>query len=254
MKTTIILLAFCIVLSACSSSNFYQVYKTTSTNGTIDSNKILFEDNNAQITYNLWENGGDAGFQFFNKTSHDITIHLDKSFFILNGIAHDYFKYRTFTKTSSLTSISTYKSNPYSYNSTSGGAMSSTNSTSFIEPNIIIVPPKTSKRISEYTVTSQFLNSCDMLKYPSKRKIKTLTFDQNNSPFTFSNLITYSVLGDTNRLENNFYVTSISNIPENEFFETKPEVICGIRTYNIIRIVKVGGPESFYIRYRFSQK
>ncbi|AMS25696.1 hypothetical protein AEM51_00360 [Bacteroidetes bacterium UKL13-3] len=250
MKKTIILITSSLLLTACSTSTFYQVYKTAPANGIVQSNKILFEDNNAQITYNLWDNGGDVGFLFYNKSTQDITIHLDKSFFVLNGTAYDYFKYRTFTRSSNLTSMTAYRTYPYSYYNTSvGGTISSSNTTSFIEPNVIIVPPKTSRRVSEYVVTSSFLNSCDMLKYPSRKKIKALTFDKNNSPFTFSNLITYSISGDTNRLENNFYVTSISNMPENEVFETKPEIVCDKQTMNMIKIAKIGGPELFYIQY-----
>jgi hypothetical protein len=237
-------------LTACSIPTFYQVYKTTPVNGRLESDKIIFEDDNALITYNLWDNGGNAGFHFFNKSTHDITIHLDKSFFVLNGTAYDYFRYRTFTRTSNLTSMTTYRTYPYGYYNTSvGGAISSSNTTSFTEPNIIIVPPKTSKKISEYVVTTAFLNNCDLPKYPSKKKIKTLTFEKTNSPFTFSNLVTYSISGDTNRLENNFYVTSISNMPESEVFEIKPEVVCGKQTINKVRVNKIGASDAFYVKY-----
>ena len=254
MKKTIIPIIMCILLTACSTSTFYQVYKAAPINGKVQSNKILFEDNNAQIIYNLWENGGDVGFEFYNKSTQDITLHLDKSFFVLNGMTYDYFKYRTFTKSSNVTSMTTYRTYTYNYYNTAlGGSVSSTNTTSFTEPNVLIIPSKTSRRISEYVVTSSFLNSCDMLMYPTKKKIKTLKFDNNNSPFKFSNLITYSLSGDTSRLENTFYVKSISNMPENEVFETKPEILCGEQTINWIRVAKIGGPESFYIEYKYGK-
>jgi len=88
-----------------------------------------------------------------------------------------------------------------------------------------------------------------MLKYPSKKRVKALTFDKSTSPFVFSNLITYSLLGDTIRQENNFYVTSISNMPEKEVFETRADVECGKQTLRIIKVAKISSPEAFYIRY-----
>jgi hypothetical protein len=118
-----------------------------------------------------------------------------------------------------------------------------------MESNLIIVPPRTSKMISEYVITNLFLNTCDMQKYPNRKSIKTLEYDQENSPFNFSNLITYSISGDTNRLETNFYVKSISNLPISEVFEMKTEVVCGRQTAKKVRTIKSNGPETFYIEY-----
>jgi hypothetical protein len=60
----------------------------------------------------LWERGGNIGFIFLNKT--DKTIFLDKAecFFIINGIANDYFQNRTYTKSSSV-GVTTSKGGAY---------------------------------------------------------------------------------------------------------------------------------------------
>jgi hypothetical protein len=121
MKTNTFLVFCCCLFTACTTQTFYQIYKTTPVNGKIESNEIIFEDDNALISYNLWESGGDVGFQFYNKSDIDIIIHLDRSFFVLNGFAYDYYKNRSFTKSANTVSTATYRTYPYGYYNTSVG-------------------------------------------------------------------------------------------------------------------------------------
>ena len=78
---------FTILFASCAvTKNYYQVYKTSLDNGTLTNDKIVFEDKSCSVAYNLWANGGDIGFNIYNKTESDLTVDLTKTFFVLNGI------------------------------------------------------------------------------------------------------------------------------------------------------------------------
>src|SRR5690554_6151828 len=95
-KQFILFVLTIMTLSSCKTT-YYQVYKAVSTEQlTIEQNALVYEDENCEIAYNLWADGGDFGFSFYNKTDHNIYLNLAESFFILNGVAHDYYKDRTF--------------------------------------------------------------------------------------------------------------------------------------------------------------
>lgn len=250
MKTTSLLLLVVLFLTGCSNISFYQLYKAVPENGVVVESSILFEDSLSKISYNLWRKGGDAGFLFYNKSDSDIIIQVDHSFFVLNDVAHDYYQNRSFNKTTSVGTMSTYSPNyPYSI-AASGSAIASGRTVTYVEPTQIIVPPKTSKRISEYLITETFLSSCDQYKYPTRKKIKTLSYSKETSPFVFSNVITYKSQGMEKRLIHKFFVTEISNIPESEFFGFENEVVCGKKTLKDIRVYKHVSPSSFFLIYK----
>lgn len=88
----IILPILTLLFSSCAVTNYYQVYKTNAEYGIIEKNKIVFEDNNCSVYYNLWTEGGNVGFSIYNKTESDLTVYLNKTFYVLNGVAYEYFK------------------------------------------------------------------------------------------------------------------------------------------------------------------
>jgi hypothetical protein len=94
--------ALATLLTACGGvDTYYQVYKTS--NGLQQKESVLtYEDENCIVTYNLWSDGGNVGFNFENKTDKDIYLDLDKCFFILNGEAYNYFRNRTLAKSFTL--------------------------------------------------------------------------------------------------------------------------------------------------------
>jgi hypothetical protein len=263
--SALVLIAF-IFLSVASSvqNNFYQVYETVPENGKLSNNEVVFEDDNCTISYNLWENRGDIGFDIYNKTNDNLILHKDKSFFILNNYAYDYFLNRITSNSSSnsITSSSSYSNqNKYLYNnrftSSSGSSQSSfsSNATAYNEKDQIIIPPKTNKRISEYSIVNSFYSTCDALKFPAIRKIKKLSFDKNNSPFVFYNLIAYETNGKITQTENKFYVSSITNMPESEMVISVNKDKCDdidsqYNSYsNKIFVFKDNYPNRFYYMY-----
>lgn len=171
------------------------------------------------------------GFHFFNKTDSDIFLDLEKSFFVLNGVSYDYFKNRTYS------------------NSTTKGSTS--NSVSTFEKKIICIPSKSSKFINEYNVTESFYLDCDLLKYPTSKQVTSKTYNRIESPFVFSNRITYSI-GDSKdlfRFQNEFYISEITNYPSSEMIGTTNEETCGQKSFNTKSYFKISSADMFYNKY-----
>jgi hypothetical protein len=271
MKTKIksIFTALIAMFFTSCATTFYQVYKAIPSEKMIVSdNSLIYEDVYCKVIYNLWSEGGNVGFVFYNKTDSDIFLNLEKSFFILNGVSYDYYKDRTYTNSisRSATSISSSSSsssvtgmnysdliqtNRLQATSNLGIMGSVANSISFNEKKIISIPSKTSKFIDEYIVTESLYRDCDLLKYPTPRQTKSKTFTRNDSPFVFSNIITYSVSDskDLIRFENEFYVTEISNHVESEMFKHKFDEYCGQKSMKMTKYFKNVSADKFYIKY-----
>jgi|SRR5690554_1049885 len=259
-------------LTSCASSPYYQIYKANPKNSQVKNNNLVYEDENCRVSYNLWEQGGNFGFVFYNKTNTNIYLNLEESFFILNGIAYDYYKNRVFTSSenSATTSVksSTFSNSVTGLNylgllqtnnlqSTSGKGLvaSSGFSTSYNEEKVICIPSKTSKIITEYKITESLFRDCDLYKYPTKSQIKTKTFSEESSPIVFSNRLAYTIEKSENltRFENEFYISEISNYPESEIFEQKYDEYCGKRRVMFRKYFKNVSPDKFYIKYTKGQ-
>lgn len=268
IKSIILLITLALLFTSCKTT-YFQVYKTTPTNNLIKTNnQLVYEDVNCVVTYNLWDDGGDMGFLFHNKSDKEIYLHLDESFFVLNGVAHDYYHDRIFTNSSSseasssktttastsITGINYFnvlQTKSINANNSVGLVSTSGYSTAYREKNVINIPPQASKIISEYNINSALFRDCDLFKYPTKSQIKTKSFGKADSPIVFSNRLAYSVGkdGELMRFENEFYVTEITNYPEEEILESKRREYCGQKSSVISKYFKNDGPDKFYIRY-----
>lgn len=271
MKTTnfILTMFFSIFLFSCTTTSYYQVYKTTPNEKLVLKDKALvYEDENCRISYNLWDDGGNIGFIFYNKTNKNIYLNLDECFFVLNGVSYDYYKNRTVTNSTS-SEISSSKSATVSKAETGinysnliqtnqitainavGRTASSGYSVSFNEKKIICIPFHTSKTITEYKINQSLFRDCDLYKYPTKKLIKTMNFTKSESPLVFSNRISYAVgiMDKFLNLENEFYVSEITNYPENEITETKVDEYCKEKGITSSKYFKIASPDKFYIQY-----
>jgi hypothetical protein len=210
-------------------------------------NLLVYEDQNCRVSYNLWEEGGNIGFRFYNKTNENIYLNLEESFYVLNGMAYNYFKNRTYTNSTSSGAANQQMNNAHPVNIITNQVYS----VSFNEEKIVCIPPKTSKIISEYTINKTLIRDCDLFKYPTKKKIKTKSYTVENSPIIFSNKIAYSVGQSKNliRFENQFYISEITNYPEVELLESKIEEFCGESTGFLNTYLKNSSVDKFYIHY-----
>jgi len=252
---------------SCSPKAFYQVYKVEPVKESLTNNeKMYYEDDNCKISYNMWSNGGNIGFRFYNKTDNDIFIYLNESYFILNDFAYDYYKNRTYTRTegtsssaSSMSSASIAVTGINIYNNIQTNQVQGSNSVSLNssigysvsikEDSIICIPARTSKIISEYSINNYFINSCKILKYPTRNKVDKETFTFEKSPIKFSNRITYKINDNKQQIENSFYISSIANIPKIDFYDYKYDVKCGKKLLTKSKYFTYYKINQFYIKY-----
>jgi hypothetical protein len=275
MKTqNLLFLGFISILfSSCVTTSYYQVYKSAHSDKIkLEESNLVYEDDNCKVLYNLWTEGGDIGFKFYNKTDKNIYLNLEESFFVFNGYANNYFKNRVYTNSSNSGSTVSYganvsksvtgfnyldliQTNQISVSKSSGVISSKGYAVSTNEEKIICIPSKASKIISEYSINESLIRSCDLYKYPSKKQVKTISFQKNESPFVFSNRLTYSVGQNTNpiQFENEFYVMEITNYPEKEFMVLKTEEYCGQKSYAYKNYFNYAAPNKFYIKYSAGQ-
>ena len=191
MKEIIIssaLITFALLLNSCGTLlgtyyDYIQILKTNPVNNhenlSIGNGGILYEDGYCQLFYKFWEDGGNAGFAFYNKTDEIIYLDLSKTFFVKNGIAYDYYNPELFV-------------------------------------SIVAIPPKASKFIKDFSILHSEFVSCELKYYPDQPD--RIVFTEEDSPLTFSNYITFKV-GETSQpqtIENKFYVCEITNYVEQD--------------------------------------
>jgi hypothetical protein len=252
---------------ACSPMLYYQVYNTNFESGKKSNDSIIFSDQNCKLLYCLWDDGGNIGFRFINLSDSNIYLDLGESFFVLNGIAFDYYKNRIFESSTNKSLISSTGFNlsyinlintnsvlnaftPSISNSTKS-TLTQENSVSYIENKIVCIPPKTAKNIAEYYINNTLFRDCDLLKYPKRKEIKTISFNKNNSPFVFSNIIKYYFDNkNTYTIKNNFWVSEITNMPKKEFENNKYKEYCDEKSLTIIHGFKDKRPDNFYLSYK----
>lgn len=212
-------------------------------------NKIVYEDDNCTILYDFWGEFGNAGFLIYNKSSENIYLHLDKCFYINNGFAYDYYKNRIYNQK---VSIGFDESAYNKYNSISLGT-SSTAETSIIENKTICIPPKTTKEITEYEISKVLYLNCD-LNYKVMLEVNnSVSFNQKDSPYVFSNRLVYSI-GESDELhhiKNEFYVSKITNYTSDDITKYVNVKDCANKGTKSVRIIKESGPDKFYIKYEF---
>lgn len=256
-----------LIMSSCATTSFYQVYNVKSVTEKIEkADELVYEDNNCKISYNLWSNGGNIGFNIYNKTDKELSICLNRSNFILNGFAYDYYKNRTFTtsesKSASTTSTATgavavtgvniynnIQTNQVKSSSSANLSSSVGYAVSITEDSIVCIPAKTTKRITEYSINNTLIRNCDLFKYPSKKEVKTKTYSIKQSPIVFSNRITYKIGAKYFNIENEFFVSEITNYPSTEFFESKYEEYCGQKSSTLTRYYRYYDSDKFFMKY-----
>lgn len=256
MKYPLYLCAALLLLSlgSCVAPRYYQEYKVAPGKDiTAGKQELVFENEHVRITYNFWGEGGDAGVLIRNKTSNDLIVQKDECFFILNGMAYDYYRGRILTSSSTTGRSATAVglSGKSGRGKASSAHWSATSEESFQEQREMVIPAGTSKRMAEYSVNSELFRSCDMPRYPSSRKNPSKTFTETNSPFRFANHIVYSVgAGDEQYwVRNDFHVAAITNYNGRAYTKSMEEEFCGSRTGKLVTAFPMAGPDKFYIGY-----
>ena len=267
------LVAAAILTSSCISNSYYQVYKVSSEDKRIsqdNSKYIVYEDDNCKILYNLWGNGGNVGFMFYNKTNDIIFIDLSESFFVKNYSAYDYYRNRTFAERENAEQTSTGSSqitnaaiatsqylltgNASSNKLTVQNTRAKSQSVSYHEKPIICVPPMTHKTIHEYTFMPTLYGDCDFLKksnVPKEGRHKS--FSKGSSPYVLANVISYKVgnkEAKTIRINNEFYVSEITVYKKSSIIDYYDNKHCdGTVRRRIIFRSDIPAADKFYINF-----
>ncbi len=251
-KALLIALVFNI-LTSCVPATFIQIYKATPSSNKLINNedRLMYEDDNCKVLYNLWTEGGNIGFSLYNKTDDDIFINMKESYFILNEMAHNYYKDRVYTdykevKVIPQQSFSFLKAS-YNNNSDIGGLRYSVSQN---EEKVVCVPSKSFKIIEEYNISKSLFRDCDLYKYPTKKQIRVKRFSKVESPFVFSNRIAYHIgmSQDLIKFENEFYISEIGNYPESMLYTLKSVDFCDQN--NKVLMNKAKAADKFYIKYK----
>ena len=241
------LVATAILTSSCvSNSYYYQVYKVSSEDKRIsqdNSKYIVYEDDNCKLLYNLWGNGGNVGFTFYNKTNDIIFIDLSESFFVKNRSAYDYYRNRTFSESEYAERMTTGSSqianaaiatsqylltgNASSNKLTVRNTNAKSESVSYHEKPIICVPPMTHKTIHEYTFMPPLYGDCDFIK-------------KSNVPKDAKAI----------RINNEFYVSGITVYKESSVIESFYEKNCdGMVRWRRMFKSNIPAADRFYINF-----
>lgn len=268
-KITFISLMMIALLTSCVSSYYYQVYRAVPENNlSLQDDYLIYEDNNCRILYNFWDDNGKIYFLFQNKTENTLYLNLGESFFVINGIAHDYFQNRTFSNSDRtiFTSSNSYGSskaytglnyldliqtNKINSSSSLGTSASKEFSTMYAEEKVIAIPHNSSKVISEFMINNSLYRDCDLFKYPTKKQIRTKTFNKDNSPIVFSNRLVYFSEKDQSpiKFENAFYVSEITNYAERDITRFEYEEFCKEKSSTSIKVFNEVSPDKFYLKY-----
>lgn len=97
MKNLFLLTCFVLLMTSCSVKTYYQIVDVKSTNLQKESNNYVYNDGVCKIVYNFWSNGGNAGFSIENLSDDVIYVDLGNTFYIVNGIANDYYLARNYS-------------------------------------------------------------------------------------------------------------------------------------------------------------
>ncbi len=257
-----------IIFNSCSEI-YYQVYKAVPKEQIITKdNSLIYEDENCMLVYDLWLDGGNIGFKFYNKSDRNMYLNMEESFFILNDRAFNYYKNRTYTNGNSIgtTKMSSFGSSrisinnstisPLNINNSSTTFVTGSNNTSiysetYSEEKVICIPGHTFKVIDGYLISSKIFRDCELFLFPQESQILTKKFDISNSPINFGNRITYSFdKSEKNHLiVNEFYVSEITNYPKNKLVIKKYEDRCNEKSFKEVEYFRETSPDRFYIKY-----
>ena len=188
IKLSVWLVGVGTLISSCASPYYYQVAHIKY----VDKG-VIKQDGSLQkvagdivISYDFWEEYGRVAFKVTNNSNQDMVIYMDKSFFIRNGMAYDYYS-GDFKKNQSIK---------------------------------MIVPSKSSRIINQYDIANFMYRSCDLYLYNlGKLGQDSISFEKETSPLKFENRLQYSYDDSDKlyRLDSEFYVDYIINMKDKKF-------------------------------------
>ncbi|MBO4612713.1 MAG: hypothetical protein J5671_06030 [Bacteroidaceae bacterium] len=247
MKKIMLIALAGLLMTSCAPKVYMQIVDVKSTTVPMDGNNYAYNDGKCKITYNFWDAYGDAGFTIENLTDQLLYINLGESFYTNNGYANDYFRNRTYGKTTP----ATYRYYGAGRNTVSGFTKATVvpgQTVTASEKEVIIVPPHAVKKITEYTIVNDLLEDCAIKMFPKKNRPEGKSFAEKDSPLQFSNYVTYKVgeEGVPVHVNNTFYVAGFKNY---RFKETQEAQKAGCHGQYDVSRNRFAEPTKYFIRY-----
>jgi len=269
MKKNFLFAVACMLLSSCSTPNFYQVYDVETVGLTEKGDLLVYENADCVVSYSLWGEGGNLSFVFQNKTNQNLYLIMPQCFLIHNGRALDYYDNNTYTYsiTKGSSDVVSAQASLYGYTShydhwhpasvTRGAAIaasqSSTNSVSYKAPQTICIPANSAKVIDGFKLSNTVHLECDATKnnFP-KRTSQFITYDETNTPLSVNNVIVYSNNPqgkNYHKIENKFWVKTFTNYSEKAALDSYKEHDCTTGKDIDKKAFKMSQPNRFYNIY-----
>lgn len=180
-------------------------------------------DTSIVFYYNFWGPDGRMAFEVQNNSDKILTINVNKSFFVFNGYSNCYFTGEVITTGKSV-GVSVSQPARRSYGTTD---IQNFSSVTYYPTQTIQIAPRASIKMYRYDILSNFsaFRSQGLDPNPQKGKPSKIEFTAGNSPYSFSNVITYIFEGDkeAKTINHNFFVGSILNFRSKDFENRKIE-------------------------------
>lgn len=225
MKKYFLLLVVSLLFASCKS--YIQIYDVDSSSAKTTNEQFVFENEDCKLTYNFWEEWGNASMVFTNKTDKNLFVSLSQSSYIFNGFSSSFYK-----GVDDHVVISKFKSK------------------TFRDLPVVCVAPKSSKVIGDLNLIDKIYFFCEKEKDKPKRRYSE-NYNENNSPIKFGYNMVYSTQENCNEiksLESSFYVSKIENVTKKQEEITSQVQDCLDYSETSVITLKSQSPKRFYIK------
>lgn len=225
MKKYFLLLVVSLLFASCKS--YIQIYDVDSSSAKTTNEQFVFENEDCKLTYNFWEEWGNASMVFTNKTDKNLFVSLSQSSYIFNGFSSSFYK-----GIDDPVVISKFKSK------------------TFRDLPVVCVAPKSSKVIGDLNLIDKIYFFCEKEKDKPKRRYSE-NYNENNSPIKFGYNMVYSTQENCNEiksLESSFYVSKIENVTKKQEEITSQVQDCLDYSETSVITLKSQSPKRFYIK------
>lgn len=261
MKSLFIKLALAIAVSHCIVSCAPIIYQQIAT---LESDQVKMNDNGVfssdnpefSVIYDFWSECGAFIFTVVNNTDKPLYLNLEKSYFIRNGIAFDYFQNRTFVESKgvsgSYSSAGLFSSMFSTSSSVTSNSYITRKSTAveYAEQQIVCIPAHSSKSFEEFKVSTKTVRECGLPRDPSKKESAEKEYTAADSPISIENRLVFIKDNIDIPVTHKFYVRSVKNIAENDVHDiVYPDKCSGAKSPFSVNVHKMASSNRYYIKY-----
>jgi hypothetical protein len=225
MKKYFLLLIVSLLFTSCKS--YIQIYDVDSTSAKTSNEQFVFENEDCKLTYNFWEEWGNASMIFTNKTDKNLFVSLSQSSYIFNGFSSSFYK-----GVDDHVVISKFESK------------------TFHDLPVVCVAPKSSRVIGGVNLVDKIYFFCEKKKDKPNRRYSE-DYNENNSPIKFGYNMVYSAKENCNEvksLESSFYISRIENVIKKQEEVSSQVKDCLDYSETSVITLKSQSPKRFYIK------